>query len=400
MIVNHAARSNRRTPELKVPDGTPSVAVVSDVLLVANNPSITARWYGRASLKDTRRTYNAKPVWVLCYAQSEAHHLLRWSQLHFRFSNDYGETWSEEDKWIDGTSVLGAPMYAPTTVPGQSLRGPGEPWLYLCPNGDLLNHMWDSQYNVSNNGTYQSRSTDGGKTWSTPQKITFINNTGISISSNDNIFSTDDDFVYNGVIYAGAREYLNYDTFDSEIRSWLIKSTDNGNTWELVSLLSEYDDITNEYGLEYVGNDTIVSCVREFVGPPAFYTKSLNLGKTWASLTDVSSIYGTWSRQRVKTRSNVKSKVGYYRDPVVFCHGFIHVNGGNSHPRRIAVWVSKDSGETFTGPLYLKDQGYDGGYGDFLYNPIKGEYVTVQYYAPTSLYDGEIRQINWKLNFT
>jgi hypothetical protein len=139
--------------------------------------------------------------------------------------------------------------------------------------------------------------------------------------------------------------------------------------------------------------------MRDNTGPKAYYTKSTDMGLTWVALTEVQTLYEVWSRQRVKTRSHVKGTNNWWNDPLIICHGFVHVSGeaGLSHPRRLAVWISLDNGDTFKGPYYLKEQGYDGGYGDFLYNPVTDEYVTLQYFAPTSLLDGEIRQINWKL---
>jgi hypothetical protein len=398
MIVKRLGISNKNTPEITAPSGAPSVTIVSDVLRVANNPSITARWFGRPVMKPTGKTYNGKPVWMCCYAQSEAHHLLTWSQLHLIFSNDYGDTWSDQNKYLDGSDISGTPLYPVGANPGQNDHGPGDGWIYNCPNGDLLIHFWDSNYSDYNNGTWQTRSTNGGLSWSIPEKITFINNTGTA-NVNDRTLATDDSFIFNGIIYAMTREYqLPNQQYPS--RTWFMKSVNNGLSWELVSLISSYEENTNEAGLTYVGNDRIVVALRELVGPPAYLTKSDDFGQTWNSLSDVSSSVGVWSRQRLKTRSQLKSKNRWWDDPVVLCNGFVHVNPGNSHPRRLSVWVSKDRGLTFSSPFYLKSQGYDGGYGDFLYNPIKDEYVTMQYYAPTSLYDGEIRQINWKLNFT
>lgn len=394
MINSSLFAGKNKSPELDVPAGNPSVEIISDVLRVANKPLQDNRWYGRPVLKDL-----GGGIWMCCYANSESHFGLTWSQLHVIFSSDYGDTWSEENKYTNGSNVSGVPLYSPNAVPGTTDRGPGDGWIMKCPNGDLLIHMWHANYQNWDGGTYQSRSTDNGQTWSTPAYINWINNTGISVSGNDHIYSTDDSFVFNGVIYAGAREYQTTASYSTGCRSWIVKSADSGHSWELVSKLSGYTDLTNEFGFTYVGNNTVVACVRQLT-TLAFYTKSDDFMQTWDSLTQVQGSYGIWSRPRVKTRSEVKEKFNWWLDPVVINHGFVHVNSGDSTPRRLAVWVSKDHGLTFDGPHYLKEQGFDGGYGDFLYNPIKKEYVTMQYYAPTSYYDGEVRQINWKLNWT
>lgn len=392
MINSHLLIGGNK-PEIDVPSGNPSVQIISDVLRVANEPLANDRWKGRPVLKDL-----GNGIWICCYASSESHPGLTWSQLHLIFSNDYGETWSNEDEYLDGSSIYGAPLYPPAAIPGTTDRGPGDGWIMKCPNGDLLVHMWHANYQNWDGGTYQSRSVDGGKTWQTPTYVNWINNTGISISDNDHIMATDDSFVYNDVIYAGAREMETDASYGTAIRSWIIKSEDNGVTWELVSKLSDYSDITNEFGFTYVGNNRVVACVRELT-TKAYYTKSDDFMQTWDALTEVQSIYNVWSRPRIKTRSEVKGKNNWWLDPVLIMHGFEHVSPGSSTPRRIAVWISKDRGSTFDGPHYLKEQGFDGGYGDFLYNPIKDEYVSMQYYAPTSYLDGEVRQINWKLNW-
>ena len=372
-----------------------TVEVISDTLIVANDPgNPDTRWFGRPVLKRI-----ADKIWIMVYANSEAHGELTYSQLHCKFSDDYGATWSDQNKYLDGSSVSGFPLYPVGATPGDNDHGPGEPWIVQCADSPnhLLVHMWDTDYVNYNNGTWQSESTDGGKTWSTPVKIDWVNNTGTANVDN-RTYATDQTFVYNNVIYIGAREYEADGSFISS-RSWFGKSTDNGQTWELISLLSAYSDKTNEYGMEYVGNNTIIACVRDFVGPESFYTKSTDMGLTWAALTEVQTLYEVWSRQRVKTRSHVKGTQTWWNDPLLIMHGFVHVSGeaGLSHPRRLAVWISVDNGDTFKGPYYLKEPGYDGGYGDFLYNPVTDEYVTLQYFAPTSLLDGEIRQINWKL---
>lgn len=373
----------------------PSITVISDKLLIANQPTQDNRWYGRPVLK---RLLN--DVWMMVYANSEAHHTLTWSQLHIRFSNDYGETWSNEDKYLDGSAVTNFPMYPPNSVPGDNANGPGDGWISQCPNSPkhLLLHMWETSYQGYNNGTWQSESLDSGKTWSVPTQITWVNNTGIE-SENRRLFATCQTFFYNNIIYCAVREYLEDATQSAGCRVWLAKSTNNGASWELISKLCDFTDNASEMGIEYVGNNTIVACIRHAWGPYAYYSKSTDMGATWSAIADIAAIVDVWSRQRVYTRSHIKGTNNWWEDPVLICHGYVHVDGetGKSHPRRLAVWISEDSGETFSEALWLKDQGYDGGYGDLLYNPVKDEYVSLQYYAPTSLLDGEIRQINWKL---
>jgi len=391
--VNNDGVSN--PPETDVPAGSASVSIQSDISLIPNNPAQTERWYGRPVLKDI-----GDDIWCMVYANSEAHNVLTSSQLHVRFSDDYGETWSDENKYIDGSSVTGFPMYPPGAVPGETDEGPGEPWLYVCPNGDLLVHMWKVQYATTKNGSYQSRSTDGGKTWSTPALIDFTGTTRDLY-----IYSTDDDFVLGNTIYAGAREYLNIVQTDG-IKSIFIKSDDNGVTWDYVSDITDFSTRpTNEVGLEYIGNNKIVAICRGTNsvadGGPykvSYLVTSDDLGVTWNTPTTPANIQVN-GRIRIKSRSHVKGKNNWWFDPVLIAHGFDQQDIPNGSQRRICVYISKDFGDTWSTAKYLRITGYDGGYGDFLYNPNTDEYVSLQYYAPTSLLDGEIRQINWKLNW-
>lgn len=348
-------------------------------------------WYGRTSMKVK------DGITIMAYREADFHHVNDFDQIMVMFSEDYGETWTEPNVYIDDDPVTGMPSFPDAGAADP--EGAGEPWLYLMPNGDLVIHMWKSDYGVTNNGTYQIRSTDGGKTWSSPALISFQFE-GSTYPNNLNIFSTDDDFVYNGVVYAAAREYQSFDTFDSAIRSWFIKSEDNGVTWELVSLISAYTDVTNEVGLTYVGNNEIVAMVREFV-TFGYQTRSYDFGATWGPLVDVTPRLGAMSRQRVNTRAQLQGIANYWDDPVVICVGYVHVNPGNSHPRRAAVWVSKDRGLNWFGPFYMDAAGYDGGYGSVIYNPNTDEYVFTVYFAPlddTNLNDGIIKQHKFTVN--
>ena len=383
------------TYETKNPEiYNPTISIIEDKLLIANQPLQDNRWYGRPVLKRI-----SENVWMMVYANSGSHADLTLSQLLIRFSNDYGETWTDENKYLDGSSVVGFPMYAVGAAPGDNDHGPGDGWIIQCPDNPLhlLLHMWDSNYTDYYNGTWQSETFDGGKTWSIPAKITWINNTGIT-TENNRLLSSDQSFFYNNIIYLALREY-ELPTASLPSRGWFAKSIDNGASWELISTLSTFLNNTQEHGIEYVGGNTIVACIRGFAGPKAYYNKSLDMGISWEGISEVQDICDVWARQRVYTRSHIKGTKNWHNDPVLICNGYVHVNGeiGASHPRRLAVWISEDHGNTFIGPIYLKEEGYDGGYGDLLYNPVKDEYVTLQYYAPTSLVDGEIRQINWKL---
>ena len=384
-------------PETEVPVGSPSVTIMSTKIVAPDEPDIVDGWKGRPVMKEL-----PGGIWICIYAQSEAHHKLVYSRLHVIFSDDYGETWTAENTYLDGSPVQGAPLYPPTCPPGVNTRGPGDGWIIVCPNGDLLCGMWDSDYVNLNYGSYQSRSTDGGRSWSTPEFITWG-----GVTNNLACYNTCDDVVIGDTIYQGIREqkFINQSQ-NAGIRNGIAKSTDNGQTWNIISYTTDWDlTPSNEIGFEYVGGTNMVANSRGTTstangGPykETFLSFSNDMGETWSAPIKPANLQVN-GRCRMKTRSHVKNKDRWWEDPVVFLHGFKQQNVPISSQRQAGIWVSKDRGQTWSTFLPLYQTTYDGGYGDFLYNPIKDEYVTMQYMAYVSLYDGEVRQINWKLNW-
>ena len=336
-----------------VPRFDPAISVNSSTI---DSGSGSLDWVARASIK--RR---ADDVLVMVYYKS-THHALNAGALRIRFSDDNGATWTAEDTKLGGGAVTGFPMN-PTVSAGQDA---GEPWLYLAPNGDLLVHMWRLDYGVSTGGTYQSRSTDGGETWSTPSgPIQFA---GLTEAQNGRTFATDDDFVFDGVIYAGARVYNSADFNPSS--SVLITSDDNGVSWTRLSTIwsSSVDNGGQEVGLEYLGNSTIIAMLRDNNHTTSRRRFSYDMGATWDTLDDITSQVGIAARQRVYTRSHLLGLPGWWNDPVLIMCGFVHQSSGSSTPRRNAVWFSPDRGVTWDGPHYVDDSTEDAGYGDIFWN--------------------------------
>lgn len=393
-LLGKSYTSTANNPETTAPEGDASVQVDSDVLVVPNEGSGNYRWYGRSSMRQL-----SDGTWVHIYNNAAAHTDTRYSQLRIQFSDDYGATWTAKDTDLDGNPVSGFPLYPPNAVPSTDPEGPGEGWLIQCPNGDLLISMWHTNgfaAGAAENGMYQSRSTDNGKTWSAPVAV------DIQGTTRENyIFATDDDFVYAGDIYLAAREYAASAESAGTINI-LLKSSDNGATWTKISEMNNGDTHPSiEVGIEYVGNNTIIGILRGVDGTGCYGTwlvKSTDMGATWSTPTAPTNLQVT-GRIRIKTRSHAKGKNNWWQDPVLIAHGHRAPNAPACTPRTLTVYISKDFGETWSAYLDLRVQGFDGGYGDFLWNPNTQQYVTMQYYAPTSYYDGEIRQINWKLNF-
>lgn len=361
-------------PAARATLGTPTVTVVTTATIV---PTVGGLWYGRASVEKL-----SNGNLVLCY-KSGTHHAVNDGALHIRFSNDQGATWTAEDTKLGGGAVTGFPMNPTGAGAGEDA---GEPWLMIAPNGDLLLHMWRADYGVTANGTYQSRSTDGGASWSASAQINFV-----GIADDAKVFATDDHFVLGTVIYAGARVYL--DVTGDPCHNILIKSTDNGTTWEYVSDITNDANNTWEVGIEYLGNNTILAMLRDVSMTASHKRVSTDLGATWGAYTDVTGTVGVAARQRVKTRAHLKGLSNWWNDSVLIMCGFIHTNPGNSQPRRNAVWISLDRGTTWTGPNYVDVETEDAGYGDLFWDETNSQFVFVSYQG--LLAEASIKQYNF-----
>lgn len=143
-----------------VPAGNPVITVTASKVIVSG-----PNWYGRTSMKVRNG------ITIMSYREADSHADNGFDQIMVMFSDDYGVSWTAPNVYLDASAVTGMPSYADAGVGDP--EGAGEPWLYLMPNGDLVIHMWRSDYGVSNSGTYQIRSTDGGKSWSAPALVLF-----------------------------------------------------------------------------------------------------------------------------------------------------------------------------------------------------------------------------------
>lgn len=322
-----------------------------------------ADWWGRASVK-RRPSDNAL---VLAYYRATGH-ANNDGNVHIKMSDDDGATWTAEDTDLDAITIPDIhPSYATAS------QDPGEPWLYVCPNGDLLIHTWVVDYSSDDDGTCQFRSTDGGTTWTEEGPVTYSGG-----SFTVHTFQTDDDFVYDGTIYAGVRTYASLAYADCYLS--LVKSSDNGETWEYVSdVVAPSDTACIEWGMEYVGNSTIVSMIRDIAHTASYKRISTDMGATWGTLTDVTSTVGIAARQRIYTRAHLQGLDGWWKDPVLYMVGFVQQTPGDSQDRRNAVWISPDRGTTWDGPHYVDTTAEDGGYGDLFWDFTNSRLGMVSY---------------------
>ena len=355
-----------------IPDEAVAVTVDSSSTISSGG---TLDWHGRSSIK--RR---ADDVLVLVYRRG-THHAVNDGALYIRFSDDNGATWTAENTALasdGGAAVTGFPMNPSTLAAGQDA---GEPWLMNAPNGDLLLHMWRIDYSVDQDGTWQSRSTDGGLTWSTSEGP--IQWGGLTAGQSGNTMATDDDFIVGSTLYCGAR-VLNDPPGDKQAVVFC-SSTDNGETWTRLSTLVSQLDLggvgTQEVGLEYLGSSRVIAIIRDTATITHTYKMvSTNLGVDeagWGSLLDVTSDFGVSGRHRVYTRAHLKGQANWWNDPVLLAVGFVHGTPGSSTPRQNAVWISRDRGSTWDGPNYIDSSTEDAGYGDMFYDADNDQWVVV-----------------------
>ncbi len=353
-----------------IPDEAVAVTVDATSTLGSGG---TLDWWGRASV--VRRADDAL---VLFYRRGTAHDVND-GALYVKFSDDDGATWTAENTKLGGGAVTGFPMNPSTLTSGEDA---GEPWAIVAPSGDILLFMWRVDYGVLNHGTYMSRSTDGGATWSSSDgPVQFA---GLTITQNNRTFATDDGFVLGGVIYMGARVYADDVGGQDPSAVVICTSSDDGATWTRLSTLVSQVDLgghgTQEVGLEYLGGSTILAILRDTAAITHTYQKiSTDLGATWGTLTDVTSEFGVSGRHRVYTRSHLKGESTWWTDPVIVVTGYVHTVPGTSLGRRNAVWISRDSGATWDGPFYVDTANDDGGYGDIFYDVGNDQYVVVSY---------------------
>lgn len=371
------------------PPGPGEVGVTVDETTTLVTGTISGKdWHGRAAIK----RLNSGRL-VMSYRDGTAHNVNDGS-LHIKFSDDNGATWSAADELPDATPVDGFPMNPATLTAGQDA---GEPWLYYFPETDrLVLHMWRVDYGVSNGGTWQSESEDGGATWTTSHgPIEFADPTA-SASTHLRTFATDDDFIdeATGDLYAVARIHTSVSAVAAN--QILIRTTDQGVTWERVGAATNPRIVTSseaggrggiEAGMEYTGSGRIVCMIRDGFSTNSYRRISTDMGETWGTLDNMTSTVGIAARQRIYTRAHLKGEADWWDDPVLIMTGFVLQTPGQSQGRRNAVWISEDAGATWSTPFYIDTASGDGGYGDIFYDDDNDQYVVVSYRGTLTVAD-------------
>lgn len=361
-----------------------SIVGSSSTALPAFDPSVTVDatatlhsggaldWHGRGYV--VRRTDG---VLVMFYRRATSH-TANDAEICIKFSDDNGATWTAVNTNLSAGAVSGFPLQPPV---GNIMIGEAMP--ILVASGDIVLHIWSytGTWNVNAvaNGIYQLRSSDGGETWTSPVAVDYVGTSADTLT-----FTTDDWFTFDGVTYLGARNYD--DSAGSSGDIWLMKSTDDGETWEKVSEIMTTADETDggqEVGLTYLGDGVILAMCRDNPHVASYQRISTDMGLTWGTLTDVTSTVGIAGRQRLYTVAQLMGLPGWWLDNRLIMEGFVHQSSGDSMPRRRCVWLGiyNRSAKTVTWstPFYLAAQTDDGGYGDIWYAGSPGEFSVVNY---------------------
>jgi hypothetical protein len=329
-------------------------------------------WFGRPSVKTL-----SSGATVMVYYRGTAHSTNQ-GAVHICFSDDYGETWTAEDTDLNDDAVAGFPMNPPDADAGEDAN---EPWLVRYDDDTLLLFIWRINWGTSLHGTYQSKSVDGGITWTTPTAVTITGSRDSNYA-----FLTNDHFELAGRLYCA------YEDAVDVIRCCVAYTDDKGANWAHLSVIGAD---TNEAALEYVGNNTVVSILRASGSDHTYIARSTNLATSWAAKTELTWRIPPIIRPRIKTRAHLKGEANWWEDTHLILWGG-YMQGVD---RVNCVSFSKDSGLTWTIPTVLDSPYFDASYGDILYNPTADTYEYLCYRGtsvngPTQLVQYSLR-VDW-----
>lgn len=326
-------------------------------------------WWGR--IYTTRRD---DEVLAMVYRRGTSH-MSATSNINIRFSADNGATWTSENTAIGGGAVSGFPM-----VPSTGNINAGEGMIITAPSGRLIMIIWrvdgSGDWPEDCKGNEISYSTDGGTTWSAPAGFTID-----GVADNEHTFMTDDWFVFDDVIYTASRTY-NGDNPSNSYTS-LIKSEDDGDTWEKVSDITAVGSDTQEVGLEYVGNDCIVALVGSLNNDETIQGISTDMGATWTTSDVTGTPVAVTRRHKLYTPAHLRGEANWWEDTTLVASGFENISPGSGSPRRNMVlfgqWDPDEQSVTWHSRWYIHTSADDGGYGDIFYAGSPTHYSSVNY---------------------
>ncbi len=340
-------------------------------------PTHDGRYFARASLQVL-----ANGVWVMTYVHLDHHWKNPGGQIEVMFSDNEGRSWAPPNTYLDGTPVSGLPSAA---SPKESPHDPVEPYIYLAPNGDLVIAAMDAIFppgrgepRPGHGGMWFIVSSDNGRTWSKWNQVVFRGIPGGGCGD-----LTQDSFLDGDTIYATSRlsDWRRNQPGKVLFSRWfypgktlpaLLKSVDNGCTWELVSCCDSEMDWNrtgdSETGIERVGQTELVVVLRgSFKTELPWLTRSYDMGTTWSKPVNVRPTVKSWKRARICTLKHLKhlscveTIPEWWNDSTLIGTG-VHQVCVNT--RNVGLWYSEDKGHTWSAPLNLDATTQDAGYGD------------------------------------
>jgi hypothetical protein len=275
--------------------------------------------------------------WILFYRKGTAHGVAD-GKVHLRFSEDQGNTWSDEDETPAGAEVIGFPIGA---QPGNN--DSGGPVVGLAANGDLILHSHDSALpGLLRRGIYQYRSTTNGATWTSEGKV----------NQDDSILAGGQIILIGATLYMVGPRDPGADGLPP-YESVMHKSTDNGATWTLVSIVIGTHIGANESSIAHTGGNNLLVIARSDSETKTYMRRSTDLGVTWGPVRNVTGTFGVVQRPLLK----------YIGDRLYLCGR----EREQEYAARTALWFSDDDGLKWEGPYHWNTTLFaDTGHCDFL----------------------------------
>jgi sialidase-1 len=192
-------------------------------------------------------------------------------RLDIVFSEDEGKTWSKPTVVVDSEMDDRNPAF------GQAKDGTLVVGYWHCANYDANGKYTADLENGGKTRTKVTRSTDGGKTWSTPADID-VSDLGYG-SPYGKIVTMPDGAMLMPVYGTGVRDNGANQPPKGDY-SHLYRSTDNGQTWSRFSTIGK--ERFNETGVVRLDSGDLLAAMRTSKPQDVWLTRSTDGGKTWS----------------------------------------------------------------------------------------------------------------------
>src|SRR5690606_16918197 len=272
--------------------GAPAPATpnsVSGRAIAASSTTGTNDWRGRPQILKL-----SSGIWLRLFREATNHTLNGEGLININFSDDQGETWTANNKFIDGEDVTGFPYTANVA----DATATGDFQAFECANGDIciVTHERDAEVELASWKSFGLlRSTDGGASFTYEKDLgdTLVNEG--HVADKTHIWACYDHFFFNGENYFTVSEH-NGDLTD--VRVHLYRTSDfNTITW--ISTPVTFNDGENpspiplwEYGVARLSDGSILLIGRNTLR--TFRLVSTDSGQTWGPITEITFALGLY----------------------------------------------------------------------------------------------------------